>query len=181
MSIPMRLGHGQNIQAVGSKIDEIIEHLHRAKAVGGLGIHLRETASGTVIEVERRGVVPTDGASVETPLFAVTVNDDGLLDVSPGYLNRNGIYFGLVAEKKDIEPEDGVLCLCSVPDEDGVWSEPEYKICTPGPSAYPIAAIKVEETESEEGGEPIVTVTVTQYQVTVAAILLTKLCPLAEF
>ena len=50
-------------------------------------------------------------------------------------------------------------------------SEPEFKIQTPAPDAYPVAEIEVK-------GE---SVSIKQYPVAVAFILLVKQCPIAEF
>lgn len=105
--------------------------------------------------------------------FAVT-QKDGLLNVSGGFLNRNGDFL-TVAETKEIEPASGYLCVCSTiegeDDEEPKWTEVEVKFSSPAADAYPVAEI-VQKNERLE---------IRQLPVSVAIIMLVKTCPLAEF
>ena len=107
---------------------------------------------------------------VTFPCFQVSADDAGRLKVTGGWLNRNGEML-LVKSAEGIDPQTGYLCLCTEPDSRGQWSEPEFKITEPAPAAYPVAEIKVENGS----------VSIVQYPVAVAMILLVKQCPIAEF
>ncbi len=101
--------------------------------------------------------------------FKVELEEGGTLKVSAGYLNRNG-EFSTVEAKNKITPKSGVLCLYSTI-KDGKWTDPEYKIIDPAADAYPVAEITVDEDKN---------VAVKQYHVSVAIILLAKVCPLTK-
>lgn len=122
---------------------------------GTLRAHIRNSGGG--------------GGGVSFPCFQVAAIGS-VLSVSAGWLSRNGEFLK-VPEKTGIEAKAGILCLYSIPDAKGVWSEPEFRISEPAACAYPIAEIKVDGTA----------VAVTQYPVVVAVILFTKKCPIAEF
>lgn len=107
--------------------------------------------------------------------FAVTFTGNKL-SVAPGYLTRNGDFVA-VPQAAGITPANGVLCLCSSIDEKtNAWSAPEYKITTPSAAAYPIAEISEVRTV---GGST--SARIRQFPVTVAVIMLSKPCPLAEY
>jgi len=130
-----------------------------------------ESGSPILFVANGKGIILLGGGSdtaYDGP-FKVGLSDDGSLNISAGFLNRNG-EFSTVAAKTGISPAAGYLCLSSTI-EDGVWTEPEYKITTPAADAYPVAEISVDETGN---------VSIRQYQVVVAIILLTKTCPLTK-
>ncbi len=110
----------------------------------------------------------TDG--FYSPCFRVSVNPAGRLDITGGWMNRNGEVIQ-VEPKTGVAPGTGVLCVCSTPDEGGKWSAPEFKITTPAGDAYPIAEIDASSGELQ----------IVQYPVVVALLFVVKTCPLAEF
>jgi hypothetical protein len=110
----------------------------------------------------------TSGNTYNGP-FKVELEEGGTLKVSVGYLNRNG-EFSTVGAKSKISPASGILCLYSTI-KDGKWTEPEYKITAPAADAYPIAEIAVDDKDN---------VSIKQYHVSVAIILLAKVCPLTK-
>ncbi len=123
-----------------------------------------------------RAVLLLSGESAAyTGSFAVTVAD-GTLNVSAGYLNRNGEFLA-IPKITDIAAGNGTLCLCTTIDDSGKWTKPEIKIAEPAADAYPLAAITVEKQKEGEKTR----IAVRQYPVTVAVIMLAKPCPLAEF
>ena len=115
------------------------------------------------------------GGTVYSGPFAVTAAD-GKLNVSAGYLNRNGEFLAMPATK-GIVAATGTLCLCTTI-KDGLWTKPEIKIAEPAADAYPLAEITV--TAAKEG-ETAPGIAVRQFPVTVAIIMLAKPCPLAQF
>ena len=110
------------------------------------------------------------GGSVTFPCFCASVNDKNKLDITGGWLNRNGEMVW-IKPAEGINPKTGYLCLCTKPDDKGAWSTPEFQVTAPAPEAYPVAEIKI------EGGS----VSIVQYPVAVAVIILVKRCPIAEF
>ena len=115
--------------------------------------------------------------------FEVTLDSAGKLRVGPGWLNRNGFLFGWVeqSETGGIAPKTGVLCITSRPvDKKGNWSDPVCEIRdAPNQLSYPIAEITVEETTGADG-KTRRDVRIRQFPVTVATILYSVRCPLAE-
>ncbi len=109
------------------------------------------------------------GGTYDGP-FAVTLKENKL-NVSAGWLNCNGTFNEMAAVEK-IEPKTGYLCLHTDLDEKGEWITPEFKITAPAADAFPVAEIKVDEKTKA--------VLIRQFPVTVAVIMLTKQCPLAE-
>ena len=134
----------------------------------GDGCTILNTGDGTL--QARQPVAGGSAGGLDFPCFRVSLNYENTLDVTGGWLNRNGEML-LVADGSNIQPESGFLCVCSTPDDSGSWSEPEFKIQTPAPDAYPVAEITV-------SGESI---SIVQFPVAVAFIILVKQCPLAEF
>lgn len=104
--------------------------------------------------------------------FKVTLGENNTLDILSGYLNRNGEFLA-IPEKSGFTPATGVLCLKSTI-TDGKWTDPEFVIQQPAADAYPIAEISVEEKDGNK------TVSIRQFPVTVAIILLAKHCPLTR-
>lgn len=133
----------------------------------GDGNTIFNTGDG-MLRAKARGGGGGDG--VTFPCFQVSVDDAGRLKVSGGWLNRNGEMVR-VDEQKGIDPKTGYLCICTKPDDKGAWSTPEFQVTAPAPEAYPVAEIKVENSS----------VSIVQYPVAVAMILLVKQCPIAEF
>ena len=129
-----------------------------------------DTGTARVLFVsDGKAIILLGGSSGETSYngpFAVDLDDDGTLKVSSGYLNRNGEFL-TIAAATGIAPSSGILCLCSTI-EDGAWTTPSFSIATPAADAYPIAGISVDDSD----------VSIKQYPVSVAVILLTKVCPL---
>ncbi|MDD5729409.1 MAG: hypothetical protein PHV59_12685 [Victivallales bacterium] len=109
------------------------------------------------------------GGSDYNGQFKVSRADNNTLSVSGGYLNRNGD-FSKVEAKTEITPKTGKLCIYSTI-KDSKWTDPEYKIIEPAADAYPIAEITVDKENN---------VSIKQYPVTVAVILLVKVCPLTK-
>ena len=147
----------------------IMPKLRSMELVAGPGIRLNKGPSGVVISA-----VPISstrhGSSPVSPLWQVSVSDDGLLVVSGGWINRNGLeviwYAGAT-----ISPQTGTLCICTEPiDKAGKWRDIQLKFITPNPCAYPIAKITCQGDE----------VTIEQYPVTVAMIFRSKRCPIAK-
>lgn len=102
--------------------------------------------------------------------FAVTYNaKTRQLDVKAGWALCNGTFVPAAAAE-GIEPESGILCVCSSRDDKGVWSAPEIKFAPPAADAHPIAEVKVSGAA----------VTVTQFPVAVAHIMTVKKCTIAE-
>ena len=94
--------------------------------------------------------------------------ENAMLTVSAGYLNRNGEFLSIPA-KSGLTPAPGILCLCSTI-KDGSWTVPDLRIAEPAADAYPIAEISVVENN----------ISIRQFPVAVAVILLTKHCPLTK-
>ena len=135
----------------------------------GDGYTILNTGDGTL--QARRATGGGSGGSVTFPCYRVTKNNDGTLDVTGGWLNRNG-EFVRVSGVTGIQPRGGYLCVCSTPDVSGKWSDPEFRIQQqPEPDAYPVAEIEVQNDSFS----------IVQYPVAVAFILLVKQCPIAEF
>jgi len=134
----------------------------------GDGSTIFQDAGGTLRAAGGRD----DLVALPDSLFRVTLQDDGTLSVGPGFLNRNGLDFISWPGAEKIAPKSGYLCIVSEPvDKRGNWSDPEILIRdTPNQCAYPVAKITVEgEAVSWE-----------QYPVTVAQIIYSGRCPIAE-
>lgn len=114
--------------------------------------------------------------------FAVTLDAAGKLRVGPGWLNRNGIFYGYVEQSSGgITPKTGILCITSRPvDKRGNWSDPVCEILdSPNQLAYPLAEITVAETAGTDG-KMRKSIGIRQFPVTVATILYAARCPIAE-
>ena len=115
--------------------------------------------------------------------FAVTLDSSGNLRVGPGWLNRNGIMYGYVTQSgnEGIAPKTGVLCITSRPvDKKGNWSDPVCEILdSPNQLSYPLAEITVGEMTGDDGKKKK-SVSIRQFPVTVATILYSVRCPIAE-
>lgn len=150
--------------------DRIVPMLNSFNIIAGSGIQVDRRANGWVIS---SAAEPTGrgGDSTAFPLFVVTHGEGGNLDVSGGYVNRNGLAMTWWPGGS-VKAETGTLCICSEPvDKLGNWSPVSVKIVgAPSPFAYPIAAVKVD-------GAAVI---VEQYPVSVATIIYSKRCPIAE-
>jgi hypothetical protein len=111
---------------------------------------------------------PNNQSAAYNGSFAVELTEENKLKVSSGYLNRNGEFLA-IEEKDEITPASGMLCLYSTI-KDKKWTEPEFKIMEPDADAYPVAEITVDE-ESKD-------ISIKQFPVTVATIIMAKPCPL---
>lgn len=109
------------------------------------------------------------GDNNHTGPFAVSIKDNKL-SVSAGFLNCNGSSYRTVPATDGIAPQSGYLCVCCSPNQKGGWTKPEVKFSSPGFEAYPIAEITVKNGA----------VSIRQYPVTVAVIMVSKPCPLAR-
>lgn len=99
--------------------------------------------------------------------FAVTLAD-GKLSVTGGWLLRNG-EMTEVAAATGIAPAAGYLCVYSAIKSEA-WTKPEFRIVEkPAPDAYPVAKIEIDEKTKA--------VSVRQYPVAAAVIMLTRTCP----
>ena len=97
--------------------------------------------------------------------FAMFFNaETQTIDISAGFLNRNGEF--LVIPWTSIVPATGWVCVCTTLNDNGIWSEPEFKVTEPGIFAYPIGFVKAD-------GD---TITVKAFHVTVAVIIATAVC-----
>lgn len=101
--------------------------------------------------------------------FAVSIKD-GKLSVSAGFLNCNGSNYQSVPATDGIPPISGYLCVCCSPNLKGGWTKPEVKIAQPGFEAYPVAEITVKDGA----------ISIRQYPVAVAVVMVSKPCPLAR-
>ena len=84
--------------------------------------------------------------------------------VAAGYLNRNGEWKDVPAA--EFSPATGTVCVCTTLDSEGSWSEPEVRIATPGPYAFPVGSCRA-------SGE---SVTVCSFRVPVAVFTVADLC-----
>lgn len=134
----------------------------------GDGETILNTGDGTLRAGSRSG---GGGGGAAFPCFRVSLDAQRMLTATGGWLNRNGEMVFVKPPEKGISPSSGFFCVCSTPDAAGKWSTPEFKITPPAADAYPVAEISVD-------GEAI---SIVQYPVSVAMILIVKQCPIAEF
>lgn len=114
-------------------------------------------------------VLLSPGGNNHTGPFAVSIKD-GKLSVSAGFLNCNGSNYQSVPATDGIPPSSGYLCVCCSPNLKGGWTKPEVKIAQPGFEAYPVAEITVKDGA----------ISIRQYPVAVAVVMVSKPCPLAR-
>ena len=119
----------------------------------GDGETILNTGDGTLRAGSRSG---GGGGGAAFPCFRVSLDAQRMLTATG---------------EKGVSPSSGFFCVCSTPDAAGKWSTPEFKITSPAADAYPVAEISVD-------GEAI---SIVQYPVSVAMILIVKQCPIAEF
>ena len=174
MSTPERIT-GANIVAqirnwVAQWNSRIIPHLRSLEVVAGPGITIDRRPTGTIVSALPQNVRPS-GGSVTLPLWQVTFTEEGKLSVFGGFLNVNGLRL-VWHDGGEIAPAAGFLCVCTEPaDKLGNWTPVSFKILQqPNCCAFPLAEISAE-------GEGFF---VTQYPVTVATIIYSKKCPIAE-
>ena len=103
--------------------------------------------------------------------FAVTYDSaSGLLLVSPGYLSRNGEFVEVAGT--ELEPQDGLVCVESILGN-GEWSAPEIKFGIPSSQCFPLAGCAVTADGDSRS------VSVCQFRVPVAIIIVAAECPLS--
>lgn len=149
--------------------NQIIDLLRSLDVTAGPGIRIDKRPTGRVISAVPLSTGGTQSGT--SGLFLVSLNDKGKLEISGGWVNRNGLVMQWYEGEK-INPTDGFLCICSEPtDKNGHWSDIRARI-TEKPTTFdsPIARIEVING----------TVIIEQYPVTVAYILAAKRCPIAE-
>lgn len=106
--------------------------------------------------------------------FAFTVQDNGDLKISSGFLNRNGKMLK-IPETIFTERQEGYICVVSrFDDEQNIWRDPIITIADVAADSCPIGYCKV---INQEDGYPVCEFEC--YNVPVAFILYTKECPLA--
>lgn len=149
--------------------NQIIDFLRSLELIAGPGIRIDKRPTGRVISA----VLQSSGGTQSgiSGLFLVSQSDKGKLEISGGWVNRNGLVMQWY-EGETIEPAEGILCICSEPlDKKGKWSDIRVRI-TKEPTVFdsPIAAVSIENGS----------LSIEQYPVTVAYILAAKRCPIAE-
>ena len=149
--------------------NQIIDFLRSLELIAGPGIRIDKRPAGRVISA----IFPS-GSSADfgiSGLFQVSLSENDKLEISGGWVNRNGLVMQWY-EGETIEPAEGILCICSEPtDKLGNWSDIRARL-TQTPSVFdsPIAKVTMENGS----------VSIEQYPVTVAYILAAKRCPIAE-
>lgn len=104
--------------------------------------------------------------------FALSYDSETkLLKVKAGYLSRNGEF--LSTGEAEITPESGLVCVQSILEESGDWSEPEILIAEPDKYTYPVGMCHV------SGSGEAMTVSLTSFRVPVAVLIDTAVCPLS--
>lgn len=149
--------------------NQIIDLLRSLDVTAGPGIRIDKRPTGRVISAVPQYSGGTQSGT--SGLFLVSLNDKGKLEISGGWVNRNGLavtwYKG-----ETIEPTTGILCISSEPvDKLGNWSPVRARI-TETPTTFDSPIAKVEKSSD--------IVTIEQYPVTVAHIIAAKRCPIAE-
>ena len=94
-----------------------------------------------------------------------------MVKVKAGYLSRNGEFIGV--PDAELEPETGLVCVCSTLEDSGEWTEPEIRIAEPDKYSYPVGSCKTEG--SGEG----MSVSVCSFRIPVAILIDTAVCPLS--
>lgn len=136
----------------------------------GRNVTLEDTPDGFRIHCDPPTAPTGTGNAAYTGMYEVTLYD-GKLSISGGWLLRNG-EMTEVADGKGITPTAGYLCVYSTIKSDA-WTVPEYRIIEkPAPDAYPVAKIEIDEKTKA--------VSIKQYYVVVAVIMLARACPQIE-
>lgn len=155
--------------------NSVLDHLRSQELVAGRGIKLQRFTNGTVISATAQpGGAPQPPNSEYTGMFAVKMDEDSaappMLQVGPGYVNVNGVFFS--TPETTIKPQTGILCITSsIDSEKRKITDPVAEFASPDASHYPIAEIEDDENEGY---------IIRQYPVTVAVLLLAKMCPFAK-
>ena len=102
------------------------------------------------------------------PFALIYDAETNLLKIKTGYLSRNGEF--LQVPETEIVPQTGFVCVESILDESGTWSEPAVKFGFPGQMSYPVGSCRID-------GE---SVTVTSFRVPVAILIVTDACDVTE-
>lgn len=149
--------------------NQISGSLRSLELTAGPGIRIDKRPVGQVISaIPQTGKAAADSMS---GLFQVTPTEDNQLEISGGWVNRNGLEMSWYPGGT-VDAAEGILCICSEPiDKLGNWTG-VYARIVEEPTTFdsPIAEI------FKEGDS----VTIQQYPVTVAYIFAAKRCPIAE-
>ena len=104
--------------------------------------------------------------------FAVSYNaETGLLNINAGFMSRNGEFLEVAGA--EIAPETGFVCVRSVLEDAGEWTEPEILVGLPDKYTYPVGSCSV------EGEDDTRSISVCSFRVPVAVIIDTAVCPLS--
>lgn len=96
-----------------------------------------------------------------------------MLSVNGGYVNGNGIYLAMI-EDAELELSAGYVCVHLEIDAQGNWQTPEFVVTEiPTVNDYPVALLELLPDEK--------TYQIHQARVLLAVIMISDLCPLAEF
>ena len=104
--------------------------------------------------------------------FAVSYDaETGLLNINAGFMSRNGEFLEVAGA--EIAPETGFVCVRSVLEDAGEWTEPEILVGLPDKYTYPVGSCAV------EGEDDARSISVCSFRVPVAIIIDTAVCPLS--
>ena len=149
--------------------NQIIDLLRSLDVTAGPGIRIDKRPTGRVISAVPLSTGGTQSGT--SGLFLVSLTDEGELEISGGWVNQNGLRMQWYDGEK-ISPSTGVLCIATEPvDKLGNWSPVRARI-TKQPTVFDSPIAKIEKSSD--------TVSIEQYPVTVAHIVVAKRCPIAE-
>ena len=104
--------------------------------------------------------------------FAVSYNaETGLLNINAGFMSRNGEFLEVTGA--EIAPETGFVCVRSILEDAGEWTEPEILVGLPDKYTYPVGSCTV------DGEGDARSVSICSFHVPVAIIIDTAVCPLS--
>jgi|GEM_PF-4871844 hypothetical protein len=146
----------------------------------GLNEHDHHKIQGALQKLNRPDQIPTrerhrkDGAGYNLNYaapFALSLDDEKNIVISPGFLNRNGEF--MTTEEKKIKPATGYVCVCST--IVGIqWTPVTIEIHEkPDVDKFPIGYCTV-------GKEDRNAISLIQYLQSVAIIIITQQCPIIE-
>ena len=149
--------------------NELVPILNSLNLTAGKGIRIQKMPAGTIISNIGVASIPKtpDNSSYSTA-FKVQYNPESkMLDIGVGYANCNGIVETIAPTS--IVVKDGLLCLIA-DKKDTIW---QFKIDYRDKFdeySYPIAKITKQDDD----------IIIQQYPVTVAIMLVSKICPLTK-
>jgi hypothetical protein len=148
--------------------DELIPHLRRSEIAAGRGIRIQKLAAGTMISsTSSTSSAAAAAAGGLNSNFEVQFDyEKKKLTVGAGFINCNG--FCKKFDCAEITPQNGILCLSA--EKDGTNWKHGVKFADFDEYNFPIAEIKVEDTD----------VQIKQYPVAVAVFIISKVCPLTR-